>query len=230
MCRNGFTLIELLVVVAIIAIIISVSFPVIASAIGSANSARSATNLRQWAVAMQAYASDNDGAIPRRGQGVQPVQIINRPDDWFNCLPPYMNQPSYMDLVTNGGIPRARDTHSIFIDPSAPSVPGTYFLSYAMNMYLSPWIRPQPHHLLEIQNWGLVVFMAEAPGPYSSTIPSSQGYSVAARHNGRANVSFLDGHVASFSGDYLGCGKGEIEQPDVHWVTGTGGVNQGPVP
>ena len=56
---------------------------------------------------------------------------------------------------------------------------------------------------------------------WSSTVPSSQGYSVQARHGGQANVCFVDGHVASFDGTYLGCGTGEPspQRGDVHWQT-----------
>ena len=72
--------------------------------------------------------------------------------------------------------------------------------------------------------------MADAPGSYSSTVPSSQGYSVIARHSGQANLVFLDAHVASYDGTYIGCGVGDPCLGDVNWQTGTGGVNQAPVP
>ncbi len=231
MKHQGFTLVELLVVLSIIALLVAASVGAASSALESAHSARSVSNLRQWSAAMLTYAADNDGTIPRRGQGVQQLTVINRPEDWFNCLPPYMGSgmDSYQDLIAAGHRPKAGE-NSIFVDPGAKDPGGTYFLSYAMNMYLSPWIRPQPHHLLEISDLTLVVFMAESPGPYSSTIPSSQGYSVSARYHKKANVAFLDGHVEAFSAQYLGCGTGEIEHDDIHWVTGTDGVNQGPVP
>ena len=74
--------------------------------------------------------------------------------------------------------------------------------------------------------------MADARGGWASTIPSSLDYSVIARHNGRANVVFIDGHVQSLDGNYLGFGKGEPnpELPDVRWQTLTDGVNQAVMP
>jgi prepilin-type processing-associated H-X9-DG protein len=98
-----------------------------------------------------------------------------------------------------------------------------------MNMYLSPWIRPQPHVLGEIPRASQLVFMADAPGPYSATVPSRNPYGVVARHAGKANLVFLDNHIASFEGSYLGCGVGDPHRPDVRWLTETSGINQPPI-
>jgi prepilin-type processing-associated H-X9-DG protein len=154
---------------------------------------------------------------------------LDRPQDWFNCLPPYLGSPSYEALVSARQAPQA-GSKSIFVCPSAKATSNPNFMAYAMNMYLSPWIRPNQHHLAEIAQPGLLVFMADGPGGYSSTVPSALAYSVAPRHSQCANLLFLDGHVAAYAGSYLGCGSGGIEQPDVHWQTGTAGVNQNPVP
>jgi prepilin-type processing-associated H-X9-DG protein len=97
-------------------------------------------------------------------------------------------------------------------------------------MYLSPWIRPQPHKLSEIPKPEQLAFMADAPGQYASTVPSQLGYSVIARHGGWANVVFVDGRAQAFSSGYLGCGVGEPQRPDIRWQTLTDGINQSPVP
>jgi len=161
---------------------------------------------------------------------VNPLTLISRPEDWFNCLPRYFNSQPYSNLVALGIKPRAGDGNSLFIDPSAKDPGGTCFLPYAMNMYLSPWIRPEQHKLSEIPRPEQLAFMADALGPYASTVPSVLGYSVQPRHRRRANVVFVDGHVQSFRGDYLGCGVGAQEHPDVRWQTLTAGINQAPVP
>jgi prepilin-type processing-associated H-X9-DG protein len=90
-----------------------------------------------------------------------------------------------------------------------------------MNMNLSPWDLPDPTMMSQIKNLPFVVFMAEAPGQYSSTYPSSRAYSVAAPHGGKGNLLFLDGHVQTLSASYLGCGVGDPKHPDVFWLTGT---------
>jgi prepilin-type processing-associated H-X9-DG protein len=71
--------------------------------------------------------------------------------------------------------------------------------------------------------------MADSPGPYSATVPSSNDYDVAARHEGKANILFLDSHVSSYSGEYLGCGVGDPHHRDVRWETESGGINQAPI-
>jgi prepilin-type N-terminal cleavage/methylation domain-containing protein/prepilin-type processing-associated H-X9-DG protein len=226
----AFTLIELLVVIAIIGLLAGMSLSALGKARAQGQSARCASNLRQWGLALLMYIDDHNDYIPRRGQGVNPLALINRPEDWFNCLPRYFSAQPYSNLVAQGIKPRAGDGSSLFIDPSAKDPGGTYFLPYAMNMYLSPWIRPAQHKLSDIPKPEQLAFMADALGPYASTVPSQLGYSVQARHSGRANVVFVDGRVQSFAGDYIGCGVGEPQHPDIRWQTLSDGINQAPVP
>jgi prepilin-type N-terminal cleavage/methylation domain-containing protein len=62
--RRGFTLIELLVVITIMAILIGMLLPALASAKQAGRKAGCISNLRQIGIAIQAYASDYDGKIP----------------------------------------------------------------------------------------------------------------------------------------------------------------------
>jgi prepilin-type processing-associated H-X9-DG protein len=87
-----------------------------------------------------------------------------------------------------------------------------------------------PHRLDEILRPDAVVFLADGPGGYSSTAPSARPYSVQARHLERANLAFLDGHVETFTGAYLGCDVGDPLRSEVQWQTGASGVNQALVP
>lgn len=226
---GGFTLIELLVVLAIIAILASLLLPVLSKAKEKSKAATCLNNLRQWNLALSLYMHDNNDIIPRRGQGVQPLHDIDRPGDWFNCLPPLIGFLPYQTMVTNGTVPKPGDS-SIYVCPTARLTTNSYFLSYAMNFYLSPTLRSTPHRLPEIPHPSSVAFMADGGCAYSSTVPSAKDYSVQARHVLRANVTFLDGHAQSFPGDYLGCGTGAKEQPDVRWQTESDGLNHAPIP
>jgi len=227
--RNAFTLIELLVVVAILAALAGLLAPALNGASAKSKAARCLSNLRQWNMALAIYMHENDDAIPRRGQGIQPLRDIDRPEDWINSLPPYISQPTFQSMVTNRAIPKPGD-NSVWVCPTARATTNDYFLSYGMNFYLSPSLRPAPHRLPEIPRPATLAFMADGGGASSSTVPSAKDYSVQPRHVARANVTFLDGHAQNFAGDYLGCGLGAIEHPDIHWQTESAGVNHPPIP
>ena len=218
--RPAFTLVELLVVIAIIAILAAVLLPALSGAKERSRAIQCVGNLHQWGLAYRMYADDNDGFLPRRGQGVQVLARIDRLDDWFNALPVYFGAPTFQQMVTNNAKP-AVQSHSIFICPTAVDPGGAYFLPYGMNMNLSPWNLPVATKFTEVVQPGCVVALGDAPGPYASTYPSVQPYSLIARHARRVNLLFLAGQVQSFSGSYVGCGMGDPGLAEVHWLTGT---------
>jgi prepilin-type N-terminal cleavage/methylation domain-containing protein len=217
---RGFTLVELLVVIAIISILAALLLPAFAASKNKARSAQCINNLHQWGLAYRMYADDNADFLPRRGQGVQTLLQIDRPTDWFNALPSYFGLPSFQQMLLSNQPPAAHDA-SVFICPAANNPGGTYFLPYGMNMNLCPWNLPAPTKFAEVHQPESVVAMADAPGPYASTFPSSRAYSVVARHVSRVNLLFLAGHVQAFAGSYVGCGTGDPEHPDARWLTGT---------
>ncbi len=220
MKKAGFTLIELLVVIAIVAVLAAMLLPALSRSKEKARTAQCAGNLRQWGLAFRMYADDNTDFLPRRGQGVQVLFQIDRKDDWFNALPSCFGLQPFQQLVANSTQPPAR-AQSVFICPTANDPGETYFLPYAMNMNLSPWFLPRATKFSEVVQPTSVVAMADAPGPYASTFPSTKAYSVVARHNARVNVLFLAGQVQSFTGSYIGCGTGDPQRSDVRWLTGT---------
>jgi len=218
----AFTLVELLVTIAVIAILAALVLPALSSGKRKAVQTECVGNLRQWGLAFRMYADDNRDFLPRRGQGVQVLAKIDRPEDWFNSLPFYFGLQSFQTMVSNHAMPAAH-SQSVFICPSAENSGATYFLPYGMNMNLCPWNLPMQTKFAEIPQPDLVVAMADAPGPYSATYPSTNPYSPTARHGSKLNVLFLSGAVQSFAGSYVGCGTGDPKHSEICWLTGTSG-------
>ena len=158
--RPGFTLIELLVTIAIIAILAALLLPALSSGKAKARSSQCLDQLHQWGIALQMYVNANDDAIPRRGQGVRPLAQLDRPEDWFNALAPEVSQPAFGTWVKNSET-NANTPPPLYVCPEAKPLPGRYFLTYAMNMYLSPWNLAEPHHLSKVPTPAKIVFLQD---------------------------------------------------------------------
>jgi prepilin-type processing-associated H-X9-DG protein len=223
-CSTAFTLVELLVVVGVITLLVSILLPMLLKARRSVNGITCESNLRQWGIATTLYANENHGFLPRRGQGVGPTGIIDRPSDWFNALPQILRMPQYQDMVAAGTLPRPPG-NSPWICPQASDMPGTYYWSYSMNMALSVWeadeFNGQPNTITGVGNTSIMVLFGDGPGNYCSIYPSitAGGYNPVPRHNNNTvNICFLDGHVSAIPGSYLGCGTGLPAHPDIVWL------------
>ena len=108
--QNGFTLIELLVVIAIIAILAAMLLPALAGAKKRAQTSECLNNLRQWSLAAQIYAAENEDDMPRDGTDAGGTYASftgvstgpGSPQDpfaWFNILPKYIDRPSTVVLL-----------------------------------------------------------------------------------------------------------------------------------
>ncbi|HWB13201.1 MAG TPA: DUF1559 domain-containing protein [Pirellulales bacterium] len=227
--RLSLTLVELLVVVSVTALLVGLLLPAVQQARAAARRAACQSNLKQWALAVQYYADVHRGLLPRRGEGQEPTTFLDRPDDWFNALPELIENQRYITLVQKNMVPKAGD-HSVWICPEAVQGPNQpTFFAYGMNMWLSTWFEPMQDNIDKVGPRSTMVFMADAPGAYCSVLPAPKPYSPTARHNGFVNISFLDGHVASFPGPEVGCDIGDPKRPDVRWIV-PGSTWPGPPP
>ncbi len=125
--RKGFTLIELLVVIAIIGILAAMVFPVFARARESARKAVCLSNVKNIALAMQMYLSDNNDTMPpgeHRAEVIDYFESVTSEDEFgmwcVNRANPYLRWPVILDEYV-----RNRD---VWQCPSATLTGGASFI------------------------------------------------------------------------------------------------------
>jgi prepilin-type processing-associated H-X9-DG protein len=157
--------------------------------------------------------------LPRRGYGTfrrRRWADVQNPYDWFNALPPTIRLTPYGELAAQSRVfppGRRRWAQSVWLCPAATDAdPAHNIFTYGMNMGLSVWSATYPDKITRVGPPSTMVFMVDARGPNCSVWPAvdvAKPYNPALRHrNGRANVAFLDGHVASLTGAEAGVGAG----------------------
>jgi prepilin-type N-terminal cleavage/methylation domain-containing protein/prepilin-type processing-associated H-X9-DG protein len=217
--RNpGFTLVELLVVIAIVAVLAAILFPVFARAREKGRQASCTSNLRQLAVANRLYADDNGGHFApaalgfferddRRWFGVRNAQGRFEPRD--GPLVPYLRDggalrqcPTFQtrvgfDIGTGGYV-----YNDVAVGARVTKL-GYTSAAYNGSMSEGEIARPSATAMfadgaLDIGS-GLAEYAFLTPPP--AIAERVGGYvldpSTHFRHNGRANVAYVDGRVAS---------------------------------
>lgn len=94
--RSGVSLVEVLVVIAIIVLLLALLVPSLGAAREQARSAFCKNNLRQWGGALQYYRNDWNDHLPEEGSLLK--DVLPKPTNWFNALPPYLGLPPYRDM------------------------------------------------------------------------------------------------------------------------------------
>ncbi|HWH71782.1 MAG TPA: prepilin-type N-terminal cleavage/methylation domain-containing protein, partial [Candidatus Sulfotelmatobacter sp.] len=91
---RGFTLVELLVVIAIIAILFSLLLPSLSRGRHQAQAAACLNNLKQWGLATQLFACDNEDYLPKDGS----PNGTSITEGWYNDLPRMLGVPVYREM------------------------------------------------------------------------------------------------------------------------------------
>jgi prepilin-type N-terminal cleavage/methylation domain-containing protein/prepilin-type processing-associated H-X9-DG protein len=174
---RGFTLVELLVVIAIIGVLAALLFPVFARAREKARQASCLSNLRQLGTALSLYTDDYDSTYPR-GQ----YWPWDSSHTWIIVLEPYVRNTDVFRCPSQGNDPFGYG-YNISYWGAGDWLDGMHGIYDARPVHESEV--PAPTETIWVVDfgryWGCgLEFGIEAP---------------AKRHNGGANVLFVDVHV-----------------------------------
>jgi prepilin-type N-terminal cleavage/methylation domain-containing protein/prepilin-type processing-associated H-X9-DG protein len=202
--RHGFTLIELLVVIAIIAILAAILFPVFAQAREKARQTSCLSNTKQLALGVLMYAEDYDEALPPDQNDAFVL--------WPDLLNPYIknSQVRICPSDTVNGKNSYGLNQSIFIDdtdflPNPPPASATLALLQTPSATL---LLGEVGTLNDLQTPKPNSFKMVAPDDDEDDPTESRPI---ARHLGRVNLAFFDGHskamrLDQFYGNSTGVG------------------------
>ncbi len=195
---KGFTLTELLVVITIIAVLVALMFPLIGKIREKAHATKCVGNLKQWGIAVQSYASDNNGNVqwsdwPSIGSASRFYEtslggIFDKASATMDGKSVYATQlyrrcpAQKWDKTGNGPVGYAM----VRPDPKIPSSP-VYNLRTAAN----------PSMLLVMMDANSSGFVMNGSADLASSVaPLCKGPDD--RHSHTAHAMFGDGHVGAY--------------------------------
>lgn len=187
MKRHGFTLVELLVVIGIIAVLAAILFPVFGAVRRAAHRTGCISNLRQLTQAQKMYSDDNDRTlVPARTWGGDRSSLGNT---WCLLLQPYMKSTQIL-LCGEDDKPQTVS--------GSTDLPHSYGINYNLTFNTAYTGGPFVYKMGSIQRTSdLLMFFDLVP---SANAMGASYYSggvarMAARHQDKCGVGFLDGHV-----------------------------------
>lgn len=213
----AFTLIELLVVIAIIAVLASLLLPALARAKTKAKDTACLSNMRQWGLAFRMYMDDFNDLFPYEGAPGNIATSFNL-EAWYNVVPRYAGGMALKDLYTQTNAPTP-GKNTLFNCPlvtkplaKQPTITSAYFM-YGFNNRMDPNGAAR-FRLSQVRKPVETVLFTENS---EDTFPSTSGRFTPARHRGRANLVFTDGHAALMQSNLWSRTSAEDSSSNVEW-------------
>ncbi len=234
----AFTLIELLVVIAIISILAAILFPVFAKVREKARQTSCASNERQIGLAMLQYVQDFDEAEPQSyyGSNTAASDAVNY--KWMDAVFPYVKNeavftcPSDTDSppyhYRNGTFYGSYGLNGAYGSPGDGQTPprsaktATYQYVVLTSQIAVPsetvWVTDNDNGTQGGVNTGGSQGFFWTNWTNNPKITTFDGkphlQNIEARHIGRVNTLFCDGHVKSLTPDYLAQTKTLVDPTD----------------
>ena len=200
---RGFTLIELLVVIAIIVLLAAFAFPGVKSAMLSAKSAQSLSNLKQTGVLVANYAAENNNRLPLSAYWPSFYVFQNILSDYFPELKKAPYNPSaklYLSQIFYDPVLRGQKEHpwgSFGVNSAVVLDSNRYKGGNAKGVGM-------PFNMITQPSRKVIYLSATEPGMASSWGTDGEAfarkgfdpsYGPDARYGGKAGALFADGHV-----------------------------------
>ena len=186
--RKSFTLIELLVVIAVIALLSSMLLPALSKAREMGRRVKCMSNLKQCGLAMMLYAQDYDDYI-------MACKWWDTPQTWLDQMSFYLVGHRYWGVG---------NLTPMLVCPSGKDERITCLSNYLYNIYMgyADWGTIYAYQTkigkikkpssMSVMIDGKAKTQGQSNFPYDTNSPY-----IDFRHNGRANVLWMDGHVSS---------------------------------
>jgi prepilin-type N-terminal cleavage/methylation domain-containing protein/prepilin-type processing-associated H-X9-DG protein len=210
----AFTLVELLVVIAVIGILAGLLLPALSRARQNAQSTYCLNNLRQWGVATQVFASENDDLLPKDGS----PNGTSTDEGWYNDLPRVLGLPPYKELIwrTNALM---RPGSCLWICPANPRVSnGNNLFHYCLNEHVNGRGAGKQVRLTSVPHPVRVVWLFDN-GKLAAVAQENNVHTNL--HRQGAQFTFLDGHArrhrnTEYWDFQKGCGR--TNNPELIWI------------